>query len=242
MVENKEKIKANYYKVLEHIQRAAESVGRDPAEVNLVVVTKGHSLEVLQTVIELGVLNIGENRVEEALPKMKALPPQTGVQWHMIGHVQSRKAILVCEHFNYMHSLDRIKLALRLDRFSGEIGRVIPVLLELNVSGEETKSGWPAYDEEEWNSLLPEIGTILDLHNLEVQGLMTMAPYSLDPEASRPFFVRLAKLREFFASQFPSVKWDQLSMGMSSDYEVGIQEGATFVRIGTAILGERIYT
>jgi pyridoxal phosphate enzyme (YggS family) len=242
MVENKDKIKANYHKVLEHIQRAAESVGRDPAEVKLVVVTKGHSLEVLHTVIEMGVLHIGENRVEEALPKMKALAPQTGVQWHMIGHVQSRKALQVCEHFNYLHSLDRIKLSLRLDRFSGEIGRILPVLLQFNVSGEETKSGWSAFDENEWNNLLPEIATILDMHNLEVRGLMTMAPYSLNPEASRPLFLRLAKLREFLASQFPNVKWDQLSMGMSIDYEVGIQEGATFVRIGTAILGERIYT
>lgn len=242
MAERKENLKSNYHKVLERIHRAAESVGRVPADVNLVVVTKGHSLEVLQTVIEMGVHHIGENRVEEALPKMKALPAQTGVQWHMIGHVQSRKAKQVCEHFNNFHALDRMKLARRLDRFSGEIGRVLPVLLQFNVSGEGTKSGWLVDDENEWNSLLPEVADILDLHNLEVQGLMTMAPYSLTPEDSRPFFVRLAKLREFLASQFPEANWDQLSMGMSTDYEVGIQEGATYVRIGTAILGERIYT
>jgi uncharacterized pyridoxal phosphate-containing UPF0001 family protein len=115
MAEDKESIKANYYKVLERIHRAAESVGRDPVDVTLVVVTKGHSLDVVQTVIEMGVLHIGENRVEEALPKMKALSAQTGVQWHMIGHVQSRKAHQVCEYFNYFHALDRTKLARRLD-------------------------------------------------------------------------------------------------------------------------------
>jgi pyridoxal phosphate enzyme (YggS family) len=241
MAESREKIKENYHIVLERIQRAAESVGRNPGDVNLIVVTKGHSIEVLHMLIEMGVLQIGENRVEEALLKMKTLPPQTGVQWHMIGHVQSRKAKQVCEHFYYLHALDRMKLAQRLDRYSNEMGRVFPAILQFNVSGEGTKSGWLANDENEWNNLLPEVGTILELHNLEVQGLMTMAPYSLNPEDSRPFFVRLAKLREFLASQFPSVKWDQLSMGMSSDYEVGIQEGATFVRIGTAILGKRVY-
>jgi pyridoxal phosphate enzyme (YggS family) len=240
MIETKEKILSNYQNVLDCIHKAAESVGRDPADVTLVVVTKQRSLEVIQTLIEIGVRHIGENRVEEALPKMKALPDQSGVQWHMIGHVQSRKAQQVCEHFNYFHALDRMKLALRLDRFSSEIDRILPVLLQFNVSGEGTKSGWLADDEREWNSLLPEIADILELKNLEVQGLMTMAPYSLNPEDSRPIFVRMAKLREFLAGQFPGVQWDQLSMGMSGDYEVGVQEGATFVRIGTAILGERI--
>jgi pyridoxal phosphate enzyme (YggS family) len=241
MTENKESIEANYNRVLERINNAAKSVGRDPADVTLVVVTKGHSLDVIQTVIEIGVRHIGENRVEEALPKMKALRAQSGVQWHMIGHVQSRKAQQVCENFNYFHALDRMKLARRLDRFSGEIGRVLPVLLQFNVSGEGTKSGWLADDENEWGSLLPEIAAVLDLHNLKVRGLMTMAPYSLTPEDSRQYFFRMARLREFLSAQFPNIKWDQLSMGMSGDYEVGIQEGATFVRIGTAILGERIY-
>jgi uncharacterized pyridoxal phosphate-containing UPF0001 family protein len=112
--------------------------------------------------------------------------------------------------------------------------------LQFNVSGEGTKSGWLADDENEWNSLLPEIAALFDLHNLEIQGLMTMAPYSLNPEDSRPYFARMTKLQEFLATQFPNTKWDELSMGMSGDFEVGIQEGATFVRIGTAILGERI--
>jgi hypothetical protein len=134
-----------------------------------------------------------------------------------------------------------MKLARRLDRFAGEIGRKLPVLLQFNVSGEGTKSGWLANNENEWKSLLPEIATLIGLPNLDVQGLMTMAPYSTNPEDSRPFFIRLAKLRDFLASQLPNVRWNQLSMGMSGDYEVGIQEGATMVRIGTAILGERIY-
>jgi len=241
MIDKKEKILANYNIVQERIHKAAVSVGRDPAQVKLVVVTKGHTVEVIQTLIENGVTHIGENRVEEALPKMKALADQTSVQWHMIGHVQSRKAQQVCEHFNFFHAMDRLKLVYRLDRFSQEINRVLPVLLQFNVSGEETKSGWSAYDESGWESFLPDIAQVLELSHVDVQGLMTMAPYNQAPEDSRPVFARLARLRDFLACKFPSAKWDQLSMGMSGDFEVGIQEGATLVRIGTAILGERIY-
>jgi hypothetical protein len=159
----------------------------------------------------------------------------------MIGHVQSRKARQVCEHFNLIHSLDRIKLANKLDRFAKEFQRVLPVLLQFNVSGEETKSGWAAYNEAGWSELLPEMENIIQMKNLEVRGLMTMAPFSQNPEEARPFFVKLRKLRDFLAKKFPETSWDELSMGMSGDYEVGVQEGATIVRIGTAIVESKAF-
>lgn len=241
MADHPEKILENYKNVQGRITEAAESAGRNPADVRLVVVTKGHELNVIKEIIEMGVTHIGENRVDEAIPKMKALADQSGVQWHMIGHVQSRKAQQVSEHFNFFHALDRLKLGRRLNRFSQEASRILPVLLQFNVSGEQSKSGWSAQDENTWDQLLPEVEEVLALEHLRVEGLMTMAPYSLNPEDSRPVFIRLAKLREFLADKFPAASWEHLSMGMSGDYEVGIQEGATLVRIGTAILGERSY-
>jgi uncharacterized pyridoxal phosphate-containing UPF0001 family protein len=126
-----------------------------------------------------------------------------------------------------------------LDRFAGEIGKRVPILLECNVSGEETKYGWTAWNELEWEELAEEIAPILEMRNLEVLGLMTMAPFLPDAEQARPYFIRLRKLREFLSVRYPKSKWNELSMGMSADFEVAIQEGATIVRIGTAILGER---
>ena len=157
----------------------------------------------------------------------------------MIGHLQSRKAELVCEHFNYLHSLDRLKLANRLNRFAAEKGVILPVLLQFNMSGEITKSGWQAVDESRWKDLVSELSSILQLPNLSVKGLMTMAPYGSDPEEARPVFVALRRLRDYLAEQFPQATWQELSMGMSSDYKVAVQEGATLLRVGSAILGTR---
>jgi pyridoxal phosphate enzyme (YggS family) len=206
--------------------------------VRLVVVTKGHSVETAQAVLDAGARHLGENYVEEALPKMDALT-EAGVEWHMIGHVQSRKARPVAEHFAWVQSVDRLKLARRLDRFAGEAGRRLPVLLECNVSGEESKFGWPAWDERRWPEFAEELAPLMDLPNLEVRGLMTMPPYNPDPEVSRPYFERLVRLRDFLAARFPSADWSELSMGMSNDYEVAVQCGATIVRVGTAIVGPR---
>jgi pyridoxal phosphate enzyme (YggS family) len=138
-----------------------------------------------------------------------------------------------------MHSLDSLKLAQRLDRFAAELGRKLPLLLECNVSGEETKYGWPAWDEDRWEALLPEVAQVIELKNLEVRGLMTMAPFFDEPELARPYFRRLRRLQEFFKRCLPRANWQELSMGMSGDYIVAIQEGATIVRIGTAIMGPR---
>jgi pyridoxal phosphate enzyme (YggS family) len=174
--------------------------------------------------------------------KLQSMPEFSAVEWHMIGHVQSRKAQLVAENFNLLHSLDSLKLAKRLDRFCGEAGRTLPVLLEFNVGGEDSKSGWLAGDESLWPALLDELSAVIALPNLHVRGLMTMPPLGETAEFSRPFFQRIKYLQVYLASQFPQSNFTELSMGTSGDYEVAVQEGATLVRVGTAIVGARQYT
>jgi len=234
-------IRTRHLHTLDQIVAAAQRVHRNPEEVRLVVVTKTQPLEVVQAAIAAGIKILGENYPEEGVMKIQSLAGQSGVEWHMIGHVQSRKARLVAEHFALLHSLDSLKLAQRLDRFAGEEHRVLPVLLELNVGGEESKSGWDASDESRWNTFLPDIRAILDLPNLRVRGLMTMPPLGTAPEDSRRYFLRLRLLRDHLASLYPTAEWRELSMGTSSDYTVAVEEGATLVRVGTAIVGERSY-
>jgi PLP dependent protein len=235
-------IREKYQSTLDQITKAARKSSRDPNEVRLVVVTKAQPLEVVQAAIEAGVRVLGENYPEEAVTKIESLAGQTGVEWHMIGHVQSRKARLVTDHFALLHSLDSLKLARRLDRFAAEAGRVLPVLLEFNVGGEESKAGWQASDESQWEALFDDVSSILDLPGLRVQGLMTMPPLEIDPEDSRQYFQRLRNLRDHLASQFPQAAWRELSMGTSADYPIAVEEGATLVRVGTAIVGARKYS
>jgi PLP dependent protein len=235
-------IRENYLRVLDQIADAARRSGRDPDQVRLVVVTKTQPLETVQAAIEAGVRILGENYPEEGVMKIQSLPAQTGVEWHMIGHVQSRKARLVAGHFALLHSLDSLKLATRLDRFAEEAGRSLPVLLELNVGGEESKSGWEASTDNHWDAILPEIAALHELPHLRLQGLMTMPPLGMEAEDSRQYFQRLRLLRDRLASQFPQTDWHELSMGTSSDFQVAVEEGATLVRVGTAIVGARNYT
>jgi len=234
-------IRENYLFTLDQIATAARKSGRTSEDIRLVVVTKSQPLEVVQAALEAGVRILGENYPEEGVTKIQSLPHQSGVEWHMIGHVQSRKARLVTEHFELLHSLDSLKLAQRLDRFAAEGGRVLSVLLEFNVGGEESKSGWDASDDSHWDVFLPDIRSILDLPNLRVHGLMTMPPLETDPEDARRFFQRLRLLRDHLASVFPQADWRELSMGTSADYTVAVEEGATLVRVGTAIVGARRY-
>lgn len=222
----------------EKIARAAQSAGRDPASVRLLVVTKTHPAAHVGAAIQAGAKTLGENYAEEAVAKMEAIGPAS-VEWHMIGHVQSRKAELVARHFDLLHSLDSLKLANRLDRFCAEAGRRLPVLLEINVSGEESKFGYPAWDESQWPGLRDEVLQLAALSNLEIRGLMTMPPFADDAEESRPFFVRLRKVQEYLSNQVPAAAWDELSMGTSVDFSVAVEEGATLVRVGTAIMGTR---
>ena len=235
-------IREKYLHTLDQIATAARKSGRNQDQIRLVVVTKSQPLEIVQAAIEAGARILGENYSEEGVMKIQSLPPQTGVEWHMIGHVQSRKARLVADHFALLHSLDSLKLAKRLDRFASEANRTLPVLLEFNVGGEESKSGWDASDPAKWDALLPDVNGILELPNLRVRGLMTMPPLGLDPEDSRRYFLHLRLLRDHLADQLPGGDWHELSMGTSADYAVAVEEGATLVRVGTAIVGERSYT
>jgi pyridoxal phosphate enzyme (YggS family) len=232
-------IRENYQSSLDQIANAARKSNRQPDEIRLVVVTKSQPIEVVRAAMEAGVRILGENYPEEAVSKIQSLPEQSGVEWHMIGHVQSRKARLVADHFALLHSLDSLKLAQRLDRFSAERDRVLPVLLEFNVGGEESKAGWDALDESHWETLLPDVAAILDLPHLRLHGLMTMPPLETNPEDARQFFQRLRNLRDYFARQFPQADWRELSMGTSADYTVAVEEGASLVRVGTAIVGAR---
>jgi PLP dependent protein len=210
-------IRENYQSTLDQIATAARRSNRDPHEIRLVVVTKSQPIEVVQATIEAGVRILGENYPEEGVMKIQSIAQQSGVEWHMIGHVQSRKARLVVDHFALLHSLDSLKLAQRLNRFATEGNRVLPVLLEFNVGGEESKAGWDASDESKWNVFMPEIAKLLELSHLRVHGLMTMPPLETDPEDARRFFLRLRSLRDHLATQFPDADWHELSMGLSSE-------------------------
>jgi|JFJP01.1.fsa_nt_gi hypothetical protein len=235
-------IRERYLQTLENIACAAQSAGRKPESVKLVVVTKTQPVEVVQAAIEAGAHLLGENYPEEGVMKLQSMRQFSAVEWHMIGHVQSRKAQLVAQNFNLLHSLDSLKLAKRLDRFCGEAGRALPVLLEFNVGGEDSKSGWLAGDETHWSALLDDLAAVVALPNLQVRGLMTMPPLGGTSEFSRPFFQKLKRLQQYLASQFQQVNFSELSMGTSGDYETAVQEGATLVRVGTAIVGARQYT
>jgi PLP dependent protein len=233
-------IARNLEQVQSRIALAARQAMRNPQDVRLIVVTKTHPVQDIEVLLDAGVCCLGESYVDEALPKIAALAGRSGLEWHMIGHVQSRKARQVSESFHCLHSLDSLKLANHLNRFAGDIGRSLPVLLECNVSAEESKYGWPAWDESRWPELLPQFEQVLALPHLKVNGLMTIAPYSDDPELARPYFHRLGKLRSYLSTELAQVRWQELSMGMSADFEIAIQEGATLVRIGQAILGPRL--
>ena len=229
----------NYEKILDQIAKAAITAGRDPAEVRLVVVTKGHSVEAVKKAVGAGARFFGENYLEEAIPKIESLSGVSDIEWHMVGHIQSRKARTVCQYFHRVESLDGIKLATRLNRFASELKKKIPVLLECNVSGETSKYGFPAWDEKRWPELLPEFEMIVDFPALKVCGLMTMPPYFSNVEDVRPYFQRLVRLRDYLSGEITTFDLKELSMGMSNDFEIAIQEGATIVRIGTAIMGKR---
>ena len=231
-------IAANLLWIRERIERAAIGVGRDPDEITLVAVSKTHPASAVQAARNAGQCDFGENLVEEAWAKFAAsdAPLADGLEarLHLIGPIQSRKAALaVACRPALIHAVDRLKIASRLDRFAAEAGLTLDVLLEVNVSGEESKFGFTP------DGLQRDVEALLSLPNLNVSGLMTIPPYDSDPEMARPHFAALRALREKLAIEHGAARWHQLSMGMSHDFEVAVEEGATLVRVGTAIFGAR---
>jgi pyridoxal phosphate enzyme (YggS family) len=230
-------LKTNLSSVQERIAAAAARAGRDPEDITLVAVSKMEPPDVIMAAYELGLRHFGENRIEEAQEKAGDLPAD--ITWHMIGHIQSRKARDVLPLFDWVHSVDRAKIARRLERFAAERAEPLPILLECNVSGEASKYGFAGArwtkDEEQRRTLFNAIEQIVALPHLQVQGLMTMAPIVEDAEEARPVFVQLRRLRDALAGAFPQARWQHLSMGMTDDFEVAIEEGATLVRVGRAI-------
>lgn len=213
--------------IRERIAAAAGRAKRDPSEVKLVAVSKTHPVPVLREAIDLGVTVFGENKVQEAESKIVDIG-RPGIEWHLIGHLQSNKSRKAVQLFDVIQSLDSIELAKRLERICIDEGRdELPVLVQVDLAGEETKSG---ISESELSELA---GYLKTCGRLKFKGLMVLPPYFDDPESARPFFKRLRKLRD------ETIPGGQLSMGMSNDFEVAIEEGATIVRVGTAIFGER---
>ena len=223
---------ANIDYVRSIIAEAALRVGRAPEEITLVAVSKTMPVELVQMAYNLGVTDFGENRVQEALPKIAAFHPQ-GLRWHMIGHLQSNKARKVVSPFYCVESVDSLHLAQMLNRHAGEQGKRFTVLLQVNVSGEASKEGLSPTE------VLELARQVVGLSHIQVEGLMTIAPLVEDAEQVRPVFRELRFLRDQLRTELPSSSWQHLSMGMTDDYRVAIEEGATIVRIGRAIFGER---
>lgn len=230
------------------IEAACQRAKRDPKTVKLIAVTKQRSVEEIMAVLAAGITELGENRVAETGAKMPLVIEQlanTGFTptWHMIGHVQSRKAREVLELYSVVHSLDSLKLAQRYDQFAHEKETKIQVFLEMNVSGEDSKEGiaakdW-ATDRVQRQQVWETVEAVASLPNLQVLGLMTMAPYYAEAQATRPVFEALRKLRDALVQDFKELALNELSMGMTNDYPVAIEEGATMIRVGRAIFGER---
>jgi len=219
--------------VKQRIARAALACGRNPKDVRLVAVSKTVPTKRIQIAVEAGVTDLGENYVQEALEKIQALG-ERNVSWHFIGHLQSNKAKVAVKLFDLIHSVDSFKLAEELNKRAAAIDKSQSILVQVNISGEETKSGIDPSD------TIGLIRQIARLKNLCVQGLMTMPPFFNAPGRVRPYFKALKDLQQIVEQEaIPGISMAELSMGMSGDFETAIEQGATLVRVGTAIFGER---
>ena len=234
----------NIRRLEDRIADVCAAAGRSPSAVALVAVSKGKTAAQMREAIEAGIQHLGENRVEEAMDKIPQVIAQASRApvWHMVGHVQSRKAKLVAERFDMVQSVDSVKLAKRLSRFAGERNRKLRALLEINVSGEASKYGLAGYNWYRDNSikdrLWQDIDEIAALPHIQVEGLMTMAPYAAAEATIRRVFADLRGLRDELSPAL-STPLVELSMGMTDDYPIAIEEGATMIRLGRAIFGER---
>jgi len=228
-------LRRNFDDVRGRMAAACQRAGRRPGDVLLVAVTKTVGPEVIRELPALGVTDIGESRVQDARHKHETLGGKLGLRWHLVGHLQTNKVRHALPLFDAIHSVDSLHLAAEIDRRTGPRGTPVPVLLEVNTSGEETKFGVAA------DAVLALLEGIRPLRGVRVEGLMTMAPFDENPGAARPFFARLRELAEK-ARAATGLPLTHLSMGMTQDFEVAIEEGATLIRVGTALfhgLGER---
>ena len=226
-------IRDNIAQIRERISDAAKRADRNPDEVTLIAVSKTVSVDRIIPALDAGVTNLGENRVQEAEAKVGVINTE-GLRWHLIGPLQSNKAKRAVEIFDTIHSVDSIKLAERLDRLAGELGKTMPILIQVDLGKEATKSG---VDENDLEALIRRIA---DCSHLRLDGLMTLPPYFENTEDVRPYFRRLRELMaELNGKGIIGCKMRELSMGMSHDFEIAIEEGATMVRVGTAIFGSR---
>ena len=228
-------LKENYDRVRKEIDDACRRVGRDPNEVTLICVSKTKPNEMLKELYDAGIRDFGENKVQELSGKMEALPDD--INWHMIGHLQRNKVKYIIGKTKLIHSVDSFRLAEEINIQAKRLGIVVPVLIELNVGEEESKFGLDTAD------ALLFVKQVAMLDGLKVMGLMTVAPYVVDPEENREIFHKIKCLAvDIMSENIDNVSMDVLSMGMTNDYIVAVEEGATHVRVGTGIFGERNYS
>ncbi len=236
-------IKQRYEEVQMRMMAAAERAKRPFSSITLVAVTKRWPVEVLLAARDAGMSDIGENRAEEMVEKQPAFAGDESIVWHFIGALQSRKTNLIADHADTFHALDRIKIARRLSKRLVENGRTLPVFLEVNISGEASKSGFVADkwadDATQRDALRKVVQETAVLPGLQLQGLMTMAPFGAPEAEIRDIFRRTRQLSDWLQIEFPTLTLDQLSMGMTDDFEIAIEEGATHIRVGRALFGER---
>jgi PLP dependent protein len=226
-------ISENFIKVKSCILDAAKRVGRDPASVKLLAVTKEQSDMTVAKGVKAGMTCFGENKVQEASDKIDILG-RNRLEWHFIGRLQKNKVKFIFDLFDLIHSVDSFPLAEAIHKKAQKTGYCMPILLQVNISGEKSKLGIDPLD------LPKEIPKFAKLEGVKISGLMTIPPYSLNPENSRPYFARLRELRDACSELgIPGMELGELSMGMSNDYEVAIEEGATLVRVGTGLFGPR---
>ena len=229
-------IAQNIAHIRERIDAAARHAGRESSTVILMAVSKTFPAETIRQAYAAGIRIFGENRVQEFAGKIHAMRDLTDAEWHLVGHLQSNKATKATELFGAIDSVDSTKLAEKLNAAAQAAGKILPVLIEVNIGGEAAKGGVAPHSEE-FERILAGAPS---WKHLSIRGLMTVPPYAEDPEKARPFFRQLREIRdEIAARKLPAVSMDVLSMGMSHDFEVAIEEGSTCVRVGTAIFGER---
>lgn len=225
-------VRDNLLRVRERVYRAALRAGRDPERIKIIAVSKQVKAPLIEEVLQTGITDLGENRVQELKAKMSQFPP--GINWHMIGRLQTNKVKYIVDKVALIHSLDRWKLAEEINRRAEQCQARVPVLVQVNVAGEDSKAGLATG---EVRDFLEDLG---QLPQLQVQGLMTIAPYVTNPEEARPYFKELRLLaRRLDAGDLPGVGMEHLSMGMSGDFEVAVEEGASIVRLGSAVFGRR---